>query len=191
MAVGRTWCAAGAVGLLVGVLLGRPGQLTELEAFATGLVFFLTLGVVLGGLVLGRRSPPQTDYRRILELAPAPPHAAEEEAARTTAARAVAAALFTAAGMYVAATVTLAAVLVGIGQPRNELLDHLPVAAGLISAGWTLVCGLAALRVAGWFHHWQRTRGRRVLCPALTAGMMGHYYYATAVLLPRRPGRPG
>ena len=128
--------------------------------------------------MLGRRSGPQTEYRRILEIAPPPPESAEEEAASRTAGRAVVAALFTAIGMYVAATVVLAAVMLGLGSPRDQLLDHLPVAAELVAAGWTLVCGAVALRVAGWFQYWQRTRGRRVLCRALTAGMMGHYYYA-------------
>ena len=180
VAVGRAWLVAGAVGLAAGVLAGRPGRLTGLEAFGTALVFFLTVGAVLGGLVLGRRSGPQTEYRRILEVAPAPPESAQEEAAGRTAGRGVVAALFTVIGMYVAATVTLAAVLVGLGSPRDQLLEHLPVAAELVAAGWTLICGVVALRVAGWFEYWQRTRGRRVLCRALTAGMMGHYYYAAA-----------
>ena len=185
VAVGRAWCVAGVVGLGSGVLMGRPGRLTELEALGTVLVFGLTLGAVLGGLVLGRRSGPQTEYRRILEIAPLPPAAAEQEPRGATSARAVIAALFTAVGMFVAATAVLAFVLVVLGSPREQLLDHLPVAAGLTAAGWTLVSGLAALRVAGWFDHWQRTRGRRVLCRALTAGMMGHYYYATQPSPPR------
>lgn len=185
VAVGRAWSVAGLVGVVAGVLLGRPGRLTGLEAFGTALVFLLTVGGALGGLVLGRRSGPQTEYRRILEVAPAPPESAQEEPARRTVGRGVVAALFTAIGMYVAATVTVAAALVGLGSPRDQLLDHLPVAAELVAAGWSLVCGVVALRVAAWFEYWQRTRGRRVLCRALTAGMMGHYYYAGA-----SPGGP-
>lgn len=184
--VGRTWCAAGVVGLAAGVALGHPDRLTQLEAFGAALLFFLTLGAVLGGLVLGRRSPPQSDYRRILELAPSPPPGLAPEPHSRTATRAVIAALFTAVGLFVGATVSLTAVLVGLGEPRDQLLAHLPVGAELIAAGWTLVCGLAALRVGGWFAYWQDGRERVVLCRPLTAGMMGHYYYAAE----RRPQPP-
>jgi hypothetical protein len=80
-------------------------------------------------------------------------------------------------GLAIAAAVGLTVTLLLMGKPRDEVLTHLPGAAELVAAGWTLVCGAAALRIGTWFARWERVHGRQVLCRPLHAGTLSYVYY--------------
>jgi hypothetical protein len=176
--LGRGWLAAGVVTLGAVVVSGSLGELTALEVAAVALVFGLSLGGAIGGLVLGVRTGPPILYRRIFDIAPPPPPDARGESRRTTARRAVWTAL--AAGVFLAlgAALALPATLILLGTPRHELLDHLPQAAGLVASGWLLVAGAVALEVATWFERWQRLHERVIVCAPLHSGLLRHVYYA-------------
>lgn len=152
------------------------------------LVFVLSVGSAVGGLVLGVRTGPLISYKRIFELAPPPPVDAEPEAAAATSARAVTVALASVVGMAIVASVALVMTLGVLGTPRPEILEHLAPTAGLLAGGWALVSGLVTLRVAAWFARWQRPRGRVILCRPLTSGTMRHVYYVAAAEPAQRPG---
>jgi hypothetical protein len=63
-------------------------------------------------------------------------------------------------------------------EPMNPDADLSPPgAAELIAAAWTLVCGVAALRIGTWFSRWEGRRRRRLLCRPLSAGVLAHVYY--------------
>lgn len=157
------------------------------EAYAAAVVFVLSVGSAVGGLVLGVRTGPLISYKRIFEIAPPPPVEAEAEAAPATAGRAVAVALAGVAGMAIVAAVVLVMTLGVLGTPRAEILEHLAPTAGLVAAGWALVSGLVTLRVAAWFARWQRPRGRVILCRPLTSGTMRHVYYVAVAEPAERP----
>jgi len=84
----------------------------------------------------------------------------------------------------------LALALLLMGLKPDRLVPHLPAAADALAAGWTLVCGLAALRIATWIARWERRAETIVLCRPLRSGTMSDEYYLT----PARPdaaGAPG
>ncbi len=147
------------------------------EAYGAAVVFVISVGSAIGGLVLGVRTGPVISYKRIFDIAPPPPVGAEPEAAAITAARAAALALVSVAGMAIVAAVLLVITLAVLGTPRAEIMEHLVPTAGLVAAGWALVCGLVALRVAAWFARWQRRREKVILCRPLMSGTMRHVYY--------------
>lgn len=187
--VGRTWIVVGALGLAAGLVRGSPDQFTPLEAAGTVLLFGATVSGALAGVLLGRRSSPASLYAQIFDRAPGPPVRARREGYRETASRAIFAALGLVVAMTVVATIGLAATLVLMGKPRDEVLDHLAAGAELVAAGWTLVCGASALRVATWIGRWERRRRKVVLCRALLSGSMRPVYYVDDVVAPTEASR--
>jgi hypothetical protein len=124
-------------------------------------------------------------YARIFDRSPAPPAGLRLETGRSTASRAAWAAAGIAALLAVGAAAALIVMFILIGEPRERVLDHLAGAAGLLAAGWTLVCALASFRIAVWFRRWEARRGRTVLCRPLTSGRLGYVYYVADAV----PGR--
>jgi hypothetical protein len=177
---GRTWLLAGMLGLAADVALGSLGSLPVAEVYGAALVFVVSVGSAIGGLVLGVRTGPLISYKRIFDIAPPPPPEAEPEPSVHTASRAVAIALASTAGMALVAAVVLTMTLGVLGTPRHEILERLAPTAGLVASGWAIVSGLVALRVAAWFARWQRPRGKVILCRPLVSGTMRHVYYVAA-----------
>jgi hypothetical protein len=175
--MGGVLAAVGLVGVAVGLAVVPVARFSPLEAMGSIVLFLLTTFAAVTGVTLGRRSGPEVLYWQKFERAPGPPPRGRLEPGRRTAARAVMAAVGLVVGLGIAAAVGLAITLILIGKPRNEVMTHLPGAAELIAAGWTLVCGVAALRIGTWFSRWESRRRRRILCRPLTAGMLAHVYY--------------
>ena len=175
--VGRVLSLLGAV-ILGGALAAGPvARLTLLEVAAILLVFWFGTAGSIAGVVLGKRSGPRSVYMQIFQRSPAPPPTARAEPSRRTLVRSVWAALGLAAGQVVFAATGMAVALVFMGTPRDQVFDHLALAALLVAGGWALVCGVCALGVASWFARWQEPRGKVVLCRPLTSGMLAHVYY--------------
>jgi hypothetical protein len=169
------------VTLVTAILVLTSGsQLTALEGVTSVVAFGVSVGAAGGRLVLGVRTGPSILYLRIFERAPAPPPGARGEAARATAVRAIAAALAVAAGLLLAAAVLLALTLTLVGEPQSRLFDHLPQLSALVAAGWMLVVGVVARRVAVWFARWEQRRGKVLVCPRLHSGSLRPVYYAAA-----------
>ena len=176
--LGRGWLGAGIVTVAVGLALGSPGDLAGLEIAASALVFALSLGGAVGGLVLGVRTGPSILYRRIFDIAPPPPPEARGEPHATTARRAVATALVVGVGLLAAAAFALPVTLILLGRPKHALFDHLPQIAALVAGCWMLAAGAIALRVATWIELWQGNRQKVVVCAPLHSGLLRHVYYA-------------
>ena len=167
----------GLVGVTGGLVVVPVARFSPLEVMGSIVLFLLTTFGAVTGVTLGRRSGPEVLYWQKFERAPQPPARGWLEPPRHTAVRAVVGAVCLVAGLAIAASVGLALTLLLIGKPRDEILIHLPGAAELIAAGWTLVCGVAALRIGTWFSRWERRRRRRILCRPLSAGTLAHVYY--------------
>ena len=175
--LGATSGTLGATGLAAGLLVGSIGTFTILDTAAAVVLFGLSVGSALAGLFLGRRSLPPIVYAQIFERSPVVPPTIWREPSRRTAVRAALASLGLAAGMAIMAAAALVVTLVFLGKSRDELLTHLPAAAGLVAAGWSLVAGVSALRIAAWIERWEHPRGRLVLCRPLSSGRLLHVYY--------------
>ncbi|MFL5821527.1 MAG: hypothetical protein ACJ76S_12675 [Solirubrobacteraceae bacterium] len=169
----------GLVGVTGGLVLVPVSRFTPLEVMGSIVLFVLTTFGAVTGVTLGRRSGPEVVYWQTFEHSPRPPARGWVEPESRTATRAVVAAVGLAAGLAIAAGVGLAITLLVIGKPRNEILTHLPGAAELVAAGWTVVCGAAALRIGTWFARWERRRARRILCRPLNSGTVSYVYYVT------------
>jgi hypothetical protein len=178
--LGWAWCAAGVAALGAGLAAGSVARLGTLEAAASVLVFGLSVGGSLGGLLLGVRTPPPILYLRIFDIAPEPPPHARGEAPRTTALRAVAAALAEVLPLMLLSALALAVTLLLIGEPQDELPDQLAQITAFVTGGWLLVAATIALRVAAWVTRWERLRGKVLICPPLHSGRLSHVYYAAA-----------
>lgn len=140
------------------------------------MVLGFSVGCILGGLLLARRTGPDILYVRLLDRAPPVDPAFPRETARETLRRTFPPALLLALVLTAIAPFAVGAVLLLAGQPRREVLDGLAATAPAVGGGWTLVCGLAGLRMASWFERWERRRGKTALCPPLRAGAMRHVY---------------
>jgi hypothetical protein len=175
--MGGLLAGVGLVGVAVGFAVVPVARFSPLEGMGSIVLFLLTTFAAVTGATLGRRSGPEVLYWQKFERAPAPPARGRLEPGRRTAARAVMAAVGLVVGLAIAAAVGLAITLLLLGKPRDEVMTHLPGAAELIAAGWTLVCGVAALRIGTWFSRWETRRRRRILCRPLTAGVLAHVYY--------------
>jgi hypothetical protein len=175
--MGGVLASVGLVALTVGLVVVPVSRFSPLEGMGSIVLFLLSTFGAVTGATLGRRSGPEVMYWQKFELAPHPPPHGWLEPGRRTAVRAVVAAVGLVVGLAIAAAVGLAVTLLLIGKPPDELLTHLPGAAELIAAGWTLVCGVAALRIGTWFSRWERRHRRRLLCRPLTAGVLAHVYY--------------
>jgi hypothetical protein len=176
--LGRGWLAAGVATLGAVLVSGSLDRLSTLEVAAVALVFGLSLGGAIGGLVLGVRTGPPILYRRIFDLAPPPPVEASGEDRRATARRAVLTALGAGAGLAVGAALALPITLVLLGTPRHDLLDHLPQATALVAGCWMLAAGAVAMQVTVWIERWQGLRQKVILCAPLHSGLLRHVYYA-------------
>ncbi len=175
--MGGVLSSVGLLGVAVGFAVVPVGRFSPLEAMGSIVLFLLTTFAAVTGVTLGRRSGPEVLYWQKFERAPTPPARGRLEPRRRTAVRAVVAAIGLVLGLAIAASVGLAITLLVMGKPRDEVLTHLPGAAELIAAGWTLVCGAAALRIGTWFSRWESRRRSRILCRPLTAGILAHVYY--------------
>jgi hypothetical protein len=173
---GIAWCALGAAALAgLAVLLATAGA-TATEVGALCVVLFVSLFGALGGLLLAKRTGPAILYRRIFDRAPQLTRAVELEPPRHTARRVVWPALGGFAGFAAAAPLFATLALVVLGSGRDEVLDRLAVPSVGLAGGWTLACGVVALRIAYYFRRWERAKGKRVLCLPRRAGLMLHVY---------------
>ncbi|HKG16669.1 MAG TPA: hypothetical protein VKA96_03160 [Solirubrobacteraceae bacterium] len=175
--MGTVLASVGLVALAIGFAVVPVSRFSPLEATGSIVLFLLTTFAAVTGVTLGRRSGPEVMYWQKFERAPQPPPHGWLESRRRTAVRAVVAAIGLVLALAIGAAVGLAVTLLLIGKPRDEILIHLPGAAELIAAGWTLVCGFAALRIGTWFARWESRRRRRLLCRPLSAGVLAHVYY--------------
>lgn len=175
-AFGAAWCALGAATLagLAAVVLARGASAHAVAALS--LALGLSVFAALAGLLLAKRTGPAILYRRIFDRAPAIDGDVPVEPPRATARRVAWPALEAFAGFAAAAPLAAAVALVLIGTARADVLAELPVAALGLAGGWTLVAGLAALRIAYYFRRWERAKGKVVLCLPQRAGLMLHVY---------------
>jgi hypothetical protein len=174
---GWSWCVAGLVVIAGGALAGSLSELRGLTIALALNVLGLSVACMLAALVLGKRTGPRMLYARIFDRSPAAPPGVPIETPRQTAVRVIAPAAALAVVLLVVAPVVMGAALTFVGIPRDELPDELP-AALIVSAGWLLAASAVALQVAHYFEHWERWRGRTVLCPPLRAGLMRYVYLA-------------
>ena len=136
----------------------------------------LSLGCVLGALLLARRTGPDILYYRILDRAPPPPPVPRERAGATTR-RVIPLAIVVVIGLLVAGFIGAAMILVLGGQPRREIGEDLAGGTLITAAGWTLVCGVVGLRMSTYFGRWERLREALVFCRPLKAGTMRPVYW--------------
>jgi type IV secretory pathway TrbD component len=175
--IARACLLAGAVELGADVLLRSVAEFSERDLFIVVMVFGIPSFAILTTLLLGRRTDVSILYAQIFDHAPGPPRDARVEPGGRIARRAVAAVIGLAVLLVLPAAFGVAFLLLMMGTPRDQVLDHLPVATGLVTAGWILLCGLAALRISHYFARWEQRRGRVVLSRPLAAGSMQHVYY--------------
>jgi hypothetical protein len=174
---GWAWTALGAALLVAAVASGSTAELDRGELVLILVLTGLSLGCVLGALLLARRTGPDILYYRILDYAPPPPHAPREIAGATTR-RVIPPAIAVVIGLLVAGFIGTGVALVVGGQPRSGVRDDLAGGTLLVAAAWTLTCGAAALRMASYFGRWERLRDAEVLCRPLKAGTMRPVYWA-------------
>ena len=173
---GWVWMALGGALVAVDIATGRVAQLDGTEFILILVLIGLSLGCVLGALLLARRTGPEILYYRILDRAPPPPRVPRESPGATTR-RVIPPAIVVVIGLLVVAIFGAAMILALGGQPRDEIAEDLAGGALLAAAGWTLTCGAAGLRMASYFGRWERLRDARVLCRPLKAGTMRPVYW--------------
>jgi len=177
---GWIWIATGAALLVVAFTSGTTAELDLAELTLILVLLGLSLGCVLGALLLARRTGPEILYYRILDRAPPPPPAPRETPGATTR-RVLPPALTAVIALLVAAFIGAGMMLLFGGQPRDEVGADLPAGTLLVAAGWTLTCGAAGLRMASYFARWERLRDGRVLCRPLKAGTLRPVYWVERV----------
>ena len=173
---GWSWIVLGAALLVAAIATGSTGKLDSGELALILIFLGLSLGCVLGALLLARRTGPDIVYYRILDRAPAPPAVPRETSGATTR-RVIPPALAVVIGLLVAGFIGAGMALVLGGQPREEIAEDLAGATLVTAAGWTLTCGAAGLRMASYFARWERLRQARVLCRPLKAGTARPVYW--------------
>ena len=173
---GWSWIALGAALLLAAIASGSAAKLDATELTLIFVLIGLSLGCVLGALLLARRTGPDILYFRILDRAPPPPPVPRETAGATTR-RVVPPAIAIVLALLVAGFIGAGLALVLGGQPRTEIGDDLPGGTLITAACWTLACGLAGLRMASYFGRWERLRTAEVFCRPLKAGTMRPVYW--------------
>ena len=176
MRFGWIWIAMGSALLAVAFASGTTTELDMAELILVAVLLGLSLGCVLGALLLARRTGPEILYYRILDRAPSPPPVPRETPGATTR-RVVPPAVTVVMSLLVAAFIAAGMMLVLGGQPRDEIGDDLPAATLLTAAGWTLTCGIVGLRVATYFTRWEGLRDAQVFCRPLKAGTMRPVYW--------------
>ena len=182
---GYAWLLAAAAtvagGAIAGILSGLEGRSIAIAGALLG----FSLALMLGALVLGRRTGPRMLYAQILDRSPAPAEEVAVEPTARTARRVVAPALVLTVVLLLLAPALMAALLTFVGVARRDLGGQL-AAAVIPAAGWTLAAGVVALRMASYFESWERRRERWALCQPLRAGLMRYVYLAA----PRAPSEP-
>lgn len=156
--------------------LAATGAYDGAEAAALLVVVGLTTGGVLGALLLARRTGPEIVYWRLLDRAPALDDGAEVETAGQTWRRILAPAVAVAVTLTAIAPFLVGAALLLAGEPRGEVLRGMPALAPAAGGAWTAVCGLAGLRMAGYFERWERRTGMTGLVLPLRAGLVQDVY---------------
>jgi hypothetical protein len=174
---GWTWTVLAALLLVVAEVSGAASRLDSAELILILVLLGLSSGCALGAVLLARRTGPNILYYRILEYAPPPPPGVPRETPGATTRRVLAPAVALVLALVLIAVVAAGMMLALGGQPRGEIREDIPGGALIVSAGWTLVCGLAGLRMASYFTRWQRLRGAVVLCVPLKAGTMRPVYW--------------
>ena len=173
---GWVWTALGAALLVAAIASGSTAELDTGERVLILVLIGLSLGCVLGALLLARRTGPDILYYRILDYAPPPPRVPREIPGATTR-RVIPPAIAVVIGLLVAGFIGTGVALVMGGQPRSGVRDDLAGGALLVAAVWTLTCGAAALRMASYFRRWERRQDAEVLCRPLKAGTMRPVYW--------------
>jgi hypothetical protein len=173
---GWSWTALGGVLLAVAIATGSAAELDPGELTLILILIGLSLGCILGALLLARRTGPDILYYRILDYAPPPPPVPRETSGATTR-RIIPPAIAVVIGLLVAGFVGAGMVLVLGGQPRDEIGEDLAGGALLTAAVWTLACGAAGFRMASYFARWERLREAEVFCRPLKAGTMRPVYW--------------
>lgn len=174
---GWIWTGLGVALLLAAPATGAASELDLAELILVLVLVGLSIGCVLGALLLARRTGPEILYYRILDRAPPPPGGVPRETPGGTTRRVMAPAIGLVLMLLGLGAVSAMMMLLLGGQPAEEVSHDIP-AGGLISAGaWTLVCGFAGLRMASYFDRWQRLRDGLVLCRPLKAGTMRPVYW--------------
>lgn len=173
---GWAWIVLGAALVTVDVATGSAAELDGAELTLIMVLIGLSLGCVLGALLLARRTGPDILYYRILDRAPPPPRVPRESPGATTR-RVIPPAIAVVIGLLVLGVFGATLILSLGGQPRDEIGEDLAGGALLAAAGWTLTCGAAGLRLASYFGRWERLRDAQVLCRPLKAGTMRPVYW--------------
>jgi hypothetical protein len=173
---GWLWVGLGGALALVAVATGSTAELDGAELTLILVLLGLSLGCVLGALLLARRTGPNILYYRILDRAPPPPRVPRETPGATTR-RVIPAAIAVVIGLLVVGFIGAGMILILGGQPRDEIREDLAGGTLLAAAGWTLTCGAAGLRMASYFARWERLRDAEVLCRPLKAGTMRPVYW--------------
>lgn len=185
---GAAWSLLG-VGLLgASAALAVSDGLGERDAFASLVLLGLSVSAVLGGLLLAKRTGPEQVYWRILTRAPTLPARYVRVVDELRRPGVLGQALGVVAGLLFGALAGVALTEVVLGEPRSEFLEGLPAAVVGVAGGWALVCGAAALRIAHYFHRWQRRYGGEAFCRHLNAGRMMHVYWVHRPPGFREPG---
>lgn len=174
---GWAWTALGLALIAADYATGAVGTLDGPELTLVAVFLVLSLGCVLGALLLARRTGPDILYYRILEYAPPPPPAVPRETPGATTRRVVPPAIGVALLLVLAAVVGAGMMLAVGGQPRDEIREDIAGGALIVAAGWTLACGVAGLQMASYFRRWERLRTAAVLCVPLKAGTMRPVYW--------------
>jgi hypothetical protein len=173
---GWSWTVLGTALVITAVATGSTTELDSAELVLILVLIGLSLGCVLGALLLARRTGPDILYYRILDGAPPPPRVPRERPAATTR-RIIPPAILTVLGLLVAGFIATGVMLVLGGQPRSGIRDDLAGGTLLVAAAWTLACGAIGMRVASYFARWERMRNAEVLCRPLKAGTMRPVYW--------------
>ena len=173
---GWVWVALGGTLLTVALASGSAEELDSAELALILIFVGLSLGCVLGALLLARRTGPDVLYYRILDQAPPPPRVPRETPGATTR-RVIPSAIAVVIGLLVAGFIGTGVVLVMGGQPRAGVRDDLAGGTLIIASAWTLTCAAAGLRMSFYFTRWERRHEAEVLCRPLKAGTMRPVYW--------------
>jgi hypothetical protein len=173
---GWSWVILGAALVAAAIVSGSMGKLDSTELVLILILLGLSLGCVLGALLLARRTGPDILYYRILDRAPPPPPVPRESPGATTR-RVIPQAIVVVIGLLIAGFIGAGLILVLGGQPRDEIGEDLAGGTLVTASGWTLVCGIVGLRMATYFGRWERLRDGLVFCGPLKAGTMRPVYW--------------
>ena len=174
---GWIWTVLGVALLGAAFATGSASELDRAEAVLILVLIALSLGCVLGALLLARRTGPEILYYRILDRAPPPPPGVPRETPGGTIRRVAPPAIGMTLILLGLGGVAAAVMLLFGGQPPEDVNEDIPGGGLIVSGTWTFACGMAGLRVAAYFERWERLREATVLCRPLKAGTMRPVYW--------------